>query len=112
MLITARGVMPNKDKFTILDVRTEQEWNGVHIDTAIHIPLDDLEERYAELPTDKPIVCVCKTGGRSQAAAEFLVEKGLEARNLEGGMMVWTQTELDNGLIDEEEFTRRIRLIK
>ena len=104
--------MANQDKFTILDVRTQEEWDGVHINTAIHIPLDDLESRYTEIPKGKVVVCVCRSGGRSAMATEFLVSKGIEARNLEGGMVIWTQTELDKGFIDDDEFHKRIKEIK
>ncbi|MEO6347287.1 MAG: rhodanese-like domain-containing protein [Aquaticitalea sp.] len=57
----------------ILDVRTQREWDKGHIDTAKHIPLDDLKNHVEELQKlDKPIITCCESGVRSAKAAEFL----------------------------------------
>jgi rhodanese-related sulfurtransferase len=56
---------------------------------AIHIPLADLADHLAELPSDHLIVCVCRSGHRSLRAAHFLSEGGFEVANLEGGMTAW-----------------------
>ena len=53
------------------------------------MPLDQLGDRYTELPTDRPIVVICRSGGRSAKAAEALVSAGYEAVNLAGGMKAW-----------------------
>lgn len=77
----------------ILDVRTDDEWDDMHIPTAHHIDIQDLSERWQELPEDRNthIVCICAVGGRSAAACEFLAEQGYTRLvNVLGGMMGYT----------------------
>jgi len=75
----------------ILDVRTESELTGglPKIDNAIHISVQELEKRYTELEKykDKEIAVVCRTQNRSSVAADFLREKGFNAKSVSGGMM-------------------------
>jgi rhodanese-related sulfurtransferase len=56
---------------------------------AVHVPLGELALRLNELPTDRKLIMVCRSGGRSGTAAAALVEKGLPALNLAGGMQAW-----------------------
>ena len=78
----------------LLDVREQSEWNAGHAPEATHIPLGQIGDRIGELPTDRPIVCVCHLGGRSARATEALREKGLDASNLVGGMVAWAAADL------------------
>jgi adenylyltransferase/sulfurtransferase len=56
------------------------------------IPLGDLEKRVNELDTSREIVVHCKTGGRSQRAAETLHKLGFKkVRNLAGGIQAWSE---------------------
>jgi rhodanese-related sulfurtransferase len=73
----------------LLDVREEHEWLAGHAPDATHIPMSRIGERVAELPTDRPIVCVCHLGSRSAAVAEALNRAGWQALNLDGGMAAW-----------------------
>ena len=74
----------------VLDVRTESEWNGGHIDCALHIHGGVLKDRYSEVPRDRPIAVVCGTGYRGSIAASFLKSKGWEnVSNVLGGMTAW-----------------------
>ena len=66
----------------ILDVRTLQEWNDGHINGSKHIVLNSIPdhiERNKEC--QKPIIAVCKSGGRSQSATDFLQQHGLDIIN-------------------------------
>jgi rhodanese-related sulfurtransferase len=78
----------------LLDVREPEEWEAGHASEARHIPLGDLEERHTELPRDRTIVCVCRTGGRSAYAAAALASVGLTTLNLTGGMCAWEEASL------------------
>ncbi|HEX2906539.1 MAG TPA: rhodanese-like domain-containing protein [Phototrophicaceae bacterium] len=79
----------------LVDVREIDEWVLGHIPGAVHIPLNDLPERLAEIPTDKPVVVVCATGGRSLYGSQFLLESGYsQVYNLEGGTMGWLMKRL------------------
>jgi hydroxyacylglutathione hydrolase len=77
-------------RFTVLDVRTEGEWNAGHIDGAIHIHGGKLQERFAEVPRDRPVAVVCGSGYRASIAASFLQREKYEAvSNVIGGMTAW-----------------------
>jgi rhodanese-related sulfurtransferase len=73
----------------LVDVREQDEWQVGRAPQAVHIPLGELGLRAAELPADRKLVMVCRSGGRSGVAAEALVNRGLEALNLAGGMQAW-----------------------
>jgi adenylyltransferase/sulfurtransferase len=54
------------------------------------IPLGELPRRHAELPRDRDIVAMCKMGGRSAKAMEFLQSAGFKrVKNLRGGILEW-----------------------
>jgi rhodanese-related sulfurtransferase len=73
----------------LLDVREDNEWESGRASTAVHLALNDVPDRWEELPSDRVIVCVCRSGARSGRATKFLVEQGRNAVNLEGGMIAW-----------------------
>ncbi|GMU78092.1 MAG: hypothetical protein AMXMBFR46_08880 [Acidimicrobiia bacterium] len=74
----------------LLDVRNDDEWATGHAPGARHLPLPELATRHAELPTDRRLVVICRSGGRSAVAVEALVSAGYDAVNLAGGMQAWT----------------------
>ena len=76
----------------ILDVREVEEFDGPlgRIPGAQLIPLGALAERAGELSQDKPIVAVCRAGGRSAQATNILRKAGFcDVANLAGGMLRW-----------------------
>jgi rhodanese-related sulfurtransferase len=75
----------------LLDVRNDDEWTVGHAPAAVHMPLGDVSTRHSELPTDRRIVVICRSGGRSGKATEALVGAGYDAVNLAGGMLAWVQ---------------------
>jgi len=79
----------------LLDVREPDEWAAGHAGAATHVPLGQLPGRLAEIPADRPVVAVCRAGGRSQQAATFLRQQGIDAANLQGGMQAWAAAGLD-----------------
>lgn len=72
-----------------LDVREAQEWEDGHIPGATWIPLGELPQRLGELPMDREIIVVCRSGGRSAVATKLLLAAGFRAANLRGGMLEW-----------------------
>lgn len=74
---------------TLVDVRSEWEFNSGHIPGAINIPLEQISWRMNEIPRNRPVVVVCQSGNRSQAGARAMVEAGIQAYNLQGGTMIW-----------------------
>ncbi len=73
------------DKPLLLDVRTPLEFANGHIPDAINIPVDDLRNRLAELPKNRPIVVYCQVGQRGYLATRILMQAGFAATNLGGG---------------------------
>jgi rhodanese-related sulfurtransferase len=83
-----------KEGAVLVDVREADEVAQLAYDVPniMHIPLTQFEERYTEIPKDKPVVMVCKGGGRSLRAAGFLVNHGYEnVVNMQHGIIRWTQ---------------------
>lgn len=73
----------------LLDVREPDEWDAGHAPGAKHIPLGELSARISELPNDRPIVAICRVGGRSERATVALNNAGYPTVNLAGGMRAW-----------------------
>lgn len=78
--------------WTLLDVRTDEEWAEARIEGATHIPMDQLTGRVDEL--DDQMICVCAVGGRSARVAQFLAGQGKQVANLEGGLSAWAEAGL------------------
>ena len=73
----------------LLDVRDLSEWRAGHAPQARHLRLSQLEKHLGDLPADRPIVTVCRSGRRSAIAANLLTRHGYQATNLTGGMNAW-----------------------
>jgi rhodanese-related sulfurtransferase len=73
----------------VVDVREPAEWDAGRISGAVLIPLGELGGRVSELPRDRRMVIVCRTGSRSGYAADALHEAGYDAANLRGGLFAW-----------------------
>jgi rhodanese-related sulfurtransferase len=78
-----------KKEFEVVDVREVSEVAEGKIPGAIHIPLGLLEFRMNELDKNKTYVMVCRSGGRSSRATQFLEYYGYNVINMQGGMMSW-----------------------
>lgn len=65
-------------KTVYIDVRTDKEFQGGHIEQAINIPYDQIAERISEVTTDhdQPIVVYCRSGGRAGVAEKTLKKMG------------------------------------
>ena len=79
----------------LLDVREPYEWRQVHIPTALHIPMNDIPQRLAELPASQPVVVFCAHGSRSYSVAGYLIEQGYTAYSLAGGINELVQAGVD-----------------
>jgi rhodanese-related sulfurtransferase len=71
---------------TILDVREPHEWAQGTLPEALLISQGQLMDRLHEIPKDRPVLCVCRSGGRSANVALFLAFNDYEAANMAGGM--------------------------
>ncbi len=74
----------------MLDVREPFEWAEYHMPGAVLIPLGELPSRLSEVPRDRPVVVVCRSGNRSQAGRDILLRAGFAAvTSMDGGMRAW-----------------------
>jgi DMSO/TMAO reductase YedYZ molybdopterin-dependent catalytic subunit len=73
----------------LLDVREPGEWQAGHVAQAWLLPMGQVARHRGDLPQDRQIVVVCRSGGRSAAVAEALRAWGFDAVNLSGGMTAW-----------------------
>jgi rhodanese-related sulfurtransferase len=88
--VEVQAKLKNGKRPLLLDVREKQEMREGYISGAKLIPLGQLNRRMQELPKDREIVCVCRSGNRSRAAARQLIAAGYAASNMKGGMLAWT----------------------
>ena len=90
--ITPHALAEVAQRVQVVDVREPEELShGLgRIDGALLVPLGQLQARLGELPRDRPIVTVCRSGARSARAAAMLGKAGFaEVANLNGGMLRW-----------------------
>ncbi|MEO2177174.1 MAG: MBL fold metallo-hydrolase [bacterium] len=90
-------VARHMEELFVLDVRSPEEFSGEHghLEQACLIPLDQLRDRLAEIPKDKPVITVCQSGKRSAMAAEILMQAGYETvANIPGGLIQWNRLAL------------------
>lgn len=75
----------------LLDVREADEWEHCRIDGAVHLPMSQIAQRFAELDPGRPTVVCCHHGVRSLRVAAFLLQNGFtEAASLTGGIDAWS----------------------
>jgi len=77
----------------VLDVRENDEWVAGHVEGALHIPMSDFVGRFGELTEavedGRRVHVMCRVGGRSAQVTQYLVQQGIDAVNIDGGMLAW-----------------------
>ena len=74
----------------MLDVRQPDEWAEYHMPNSTLIPLEKLDARLSELPRDREIVVVCRSGNRSAAGRDILKQAGFQqVTSMAGGLAQW-----------------------
>lgn len=82
----------DQGQIRLLDVRQAEELEIAHIDGAVHIPLNELPARLAELDPVQPIAALCHHGVRSEMAGRILERNGFtHVAHLSGGIDAWSQ---------------------
>ncbi|WP_210471023.1 rhodanese-like domain-containing protein [Sporosarcina sp. 6E9] len=84
-----KDLLESGQQLNLVDVREDDEVAEGIIPGAIHIPLGEVAERVGELDKSKPYIIICRSGGRSGRATEYLEEAGYDAANMTGGMLEW-----------------------
>ena len=84
--ISAQAFKQNLATLSVLDIRTQREWDDFNVG-GIHIPLDDLLQKINEISAEKAYTLICYNGMQSQIACQILSAKGFKnCQNLEGGL--------------------------
>lgn len=74
----------------VLDVRTPAEYAQGHVPGATLLPLQDLSTRLNEVPKDRKVYVICRSGSRSAQASQILTDGGhRNVYNVDGGMLAW-----------------------
>jgi rhodanese-related sulfurtransferase len=73
----------------LLDVREDDEWAAGHAPDAVHIPVGALNQRAAEIPQDREVYVICRSGTRSAYASQALTGAGWKTVNVADGMTGW-----------------------
>ncbi len=86
----AKQIMDSRSDIIILDVRTQEEFNGGHIKGAICVPVETIGSEPKELPDKSQTILVyCRSGRRSKAAAQKLSDLGYTDIREFGGIITW-----------------------
>ena len=89
-LTTPQGVHARRSEVQIVDVREPYEWEAGRIDDSHHIPLNQLMAGpTGDVDPARPVVCVCRSGNRSELASVMLRARGFDAYNMQGGLEAW-----------------------
>lgn len=95
--VDPKEIAKKTNQICLIDVRQPEEFKGElgHIPGAKLVVLDTLAEHMNEIPKDKTVVFVCRSGGRSARATAFALSQGYkEVYNLKGGMLLWNDLHL------------------
>ena len=88
----AKELVETIESSVILDVRTVEEFETGHIEGAVNIPVDELQERLGELEKSDEIMVYCRSGVRSSRAMKILADNGFsKVYNMLGGIEAWEQ---------------------
>lgn len=83
---------------TVLDVREAEELAICQLDGVLHVPMNEVPARVADLPRDQPVVVLCHHGVRSRMVVDYLRGAGFgNAINLDGGIDAWAR-QIDAGV--------------
>jgi hydroxyacylglutathione hydrolase len=98
----AADELASADPPLVLDIRNPREWQTKHIARSLNIPLNHLQERYAEVPRDRRIAVHCAGGYRSSIAASILHHYGItNLIELAGGLAAWDAAQLP--VVEEQQ---------
>jgi rhodanese-related sulfurtransferase len=73
----------------LIDVREPAEYDEAHVPGAVLVPLATVPDHVDAFRGDGPTYVICRTGGRSMRACEFVAEHGIDVVNVAGGTMAW-----------------------
>jgi rhodanese-related sulfurtransferase len=83
--------MLDADGVVLIDVRRPHEWEAGRIPGARHVEVNDLPAEAENLDRERPVVLYCRSGSRSELAADALREAGFDVQALAGGISAWAK---------------------
>ncbi len=89
-----KQLLDHQESFLLLDCRNQDEYDLVHLESAMLIPMHELQDRLAELQAHRAsrIVVYCHLGGRSQMVADWLRQQDFaHVQNMTGGIDAWAE---------------------
>lgn len=91
-----QGRLATRAPIQLIDVRSPEEFQfDGHVAGARLIPLPALARRLGEIDRDVPVALICRSGNRSQVAADLLARQGYpDVSNVQGGMIAWRRAGL------------------
>lgn len=90
------SMLDGEQYFTLLDVRGRTEFVRAHLDGAVNLPLQELDDGYASvIPRDRPVVVYCAYGGQSMLASRKLDQMGYQVINTSGGLYYYRGNHLN-----------------
>lgn len=73
----------------VIDVRETDEYVSGHVPGAVHVALGTVPQHVGVFQGEGPAYVICKAGGRSMQACQFLDQQGVQVVNIAGGTMAW-----------------------
>jgi adenylyltransferase/sulfurtransferase len=85
------AAIKNGEAVTIVDIRSSMEYEISHLENTVHIPLEQLGDKFSQIDPSSKIVCLCYRGVRSLDGAQQLKDLGFEdVTSLKGGILSWS----------------------
>ena len=78
-------------QLSLVDVREVEEFDTLHLEDALNLPLSQLDDIYNQLDKDQVHYLICKSGMRSARACQFLADQGYDVINVQGGMTAFEE---------------------
>jgi rhodanese-related sulfurtransferase len=83
------AILASDPETTLIDVREPEEYAAGHVPSAELIPMSVVPVRAQEIPKDRTVYVVCRSGGRSAQVVSWLNQQGYDTVNVEGGTAAW-----------------------
>jgi thiosulfate sulfurtransferase len=97
LTVESAAVMIDSKEVCVVDNRDLPSFEARHIDGAVHLSNDNVQQFLEETNRSKPVICCCYHGHSSQQVGQFLLQQGFtEVYNLDGGFEAWRQRFPDN----------------
>lgn len=85
-----KDMRDNNADFTLIDVREKEEWDFCHLDKSEFVPLSNFASLIEKYDRDAKYAILCKAGGRSATATEYMLKNGFnDVVNVAGGITAW-----------------------